>query len=138
MASIAPRPDQLQEALADVPQGVPIVMLNMLRFRETAAYPDGRPAISGRAAYAKYSAEASKQVAQVGGSLVWIGEALGSVIGPPDEQWDQIFLIRYPSFEMFIRMINSAAYQDIVVHRTAALKDSRLIATRENENPRPP
>ena len=48
------------------------------------------------------------------------------------------FLYAIQSLEMFIRMINSAAYQDIVVHRTAALKDSRLIATRENENPRPP
>jgi uncharacterized protein (DUF1330 family) len=134
MASIAPRPDQLQEAISGVPKGVPVVMLNLLRFRELAAYPDGRPAISGRAAYAKYSAEASTQVAQVGGSLVWIGEARGSVIGPPDEQWDQIFLIRYPSIEMFIRMIRSTAYQDIVVHRTAALKDSRLIVTVEKGN----
>ena len=138
MASIAPRPDQLQATIVSVPKGVPVVMLNMLRFRELAAYPDGRPAISGRAAYAKYSTEASKQVAKAGGSLVWIGDAQGSVIGPPDEQWDQIFLVRYPSIEMFIRMINSAAYQDIVVHRTAALKDSRLIATLEKENPSPP
>jgi len=133
MASIAPRPDQLQEAIARVPKGVPVVMLNMLRFRETAAYPDARPAITGRAAYARYSAEASKQVTQVGGRLVWSGDAQGAVIGPPDEAWDLIFLVRYPSIEKFIAMINSPAYQAIVVHRASALKDSRLIVTVEKQ-----
>ena len=108
-----------------------MVMLNMLRFRKTAAYPDGRPAVPGREAYARYSMAASQQVAKVGGSLVWIGGALGSVIGPPDEQWDQIFLVRYPSIEKFIEMIGSAAYQKAVVHRSSALEDSRLIVTIE-------
>jgi len=131
MESITPRPDQLQEAIAGVPKGVPVVMLNMLRFRKTAAYPDGRPAISGRKAYAKYSAAASKHVAKVGGRLVWSGDARGSVIGPPEEHWDQVFLVRYPSSEAFIEMVGSPAYQDIVVHRSAVLKDSRLIATVE-------
>jgi uncharacterized protein (DUF1330 family) len=131
MESIAPRPDQLQEAIAGVPKGVPVVMLNMLRFRKTAAYPDGRPAISGREAYAQYSTAASKCVAKVGGRLVWIGDAQGVVIGPQDEQWDLIFLVRYPSIETFIEMIGSAAYQEIVVHRSSALKDSRLIVTIE-------
>lgn len=131
MESIAPRADQMQEAISAVPKGVPIVMLNMLRFRERAEYPDGRPSISGRSAYAKYSAEAAKHVAKVGGSLVWFGEAQGAVIGPSDEHWDHIFLVRYPSIEKFIEMISSAAYQAIVVHRSSALKDSRLIATIE-------
>jgi len=131
MGSITPRPDQLQEAIAGVPRGVPVVMLNMLRFRKTAAYPDGRPSISGKEAYARYSAEASRQVAKVGGSLVWIGNAQGALIGPPEEHWDQIFLVRYPSIEAFIEMIGSAAYQDIVVHRSSALEDSRLIVTLE-------
>lgn len=131
MESITPRPDQMQAVLTKVPRGVPVVMLNMLRFRETADYPDGRPGVSGREAYAHYSEAASKHVAHVGGSLVWIGTAQGSVIGPPDEKWDQVFLVRYPSIEKFIEMIGSAAYQEIVVHRSAALADSRLIVTLE-------
>ena len=131
MKSIAPRPDQIEEVIAAVPKGVPVVMLNMLRFRKMAEYPDERPKISGREAYAKYSAEAAKHVAKVGGSLVWFGEAQGSVIGPPDEHWDHIFLVRYPSIEKFIEMISSASYRAIVVHRSSALKDSRLIATVE-------
>ena len=128
MEAIEPRPQQMQAVFANVPKGVPVVMLNMLRFRETAAYPDERPAVSGRQAYAQYSEVAFKIVEKLGGSLVWFGEAKGSAIGPPDEDWDHIFLVRYPSIEAFMEMIRSAAYQDILVHRSAALEDSRLIA----------
>lgn len=133
MESVTPRAHQIQEVTANVPKGVPVVMLNMLRFREIAAYPDGKPTISGRQAYAKYNQGASKLVAQHGGSLVWFGQARGAVIGPPDENWDRIFLVRYPSIEKFIEMIASAAYREIVVHRSSALKDSRLIVTVEKE-----
>ena len=128
MESIDPRPNQIQEMISKVPKGVPVIMLNMLRFREIAEYPDGKPNISGREAYAKYSEEALKHIERIGGKLIWFGEAKASVIGPPDEYWDHIFLVRYPSIEKFIEMINCASYQDIVVHRSSGLKDSRLIA----------
>jgi len=131
MASIHPRENQLQELVAKAPKGIPVVMLNLLRFREIADYPDGKSTISGREAYAKYSKEAAKLVEKSGGQVVWFGKAQGSVIGPPDEHWDQIFLVRYPSIEKFIEMISSDAYQEIVVHRSSALKDSRLIMTLE-------
>lgn len=131
MESIRPRPNQMQEIISKAPKGVPIVMLNMLRFKEIADYPDGKSTTSGREAYAKYSKEAAKLVAKIGGQVVWFGEVQGSVIGPPDEQWDQIFLVRYPSVEKFIEMVSTAAYQEIAVHRSSALKDSRLIMTIE-------
>ena len=132
MDTVDPRPNQMKELISKVPKGVPIVMLNMLRFRETAKYPDGRSELTGRDAYAIYSKEAFKHVKQCGGEVIWFGDAQGAAIGPPGESWDQIFLVRYPSIDMFIEMVNSASYQDIVVHRTSALKDSRLIATIES------
>jgi uncharacterized protein (DUF1330 family) len=131
MSSINSIPGQAEEAISAVPKGVPVVMINMLRFRENAKYPDGRSDISGRDAYAIYSGEAFKHLIKYGAEIVWFGEALASVIGPNNECWDQIFLVRYPSIDVFIEMINSASYQDILVHRSSALKDSRLIATIE-------
>ncbi len=131
MENIDPRPNQIQEAISKIPKGVPVVMLNMLRFRETANYPDDRSNISGRDAYAKYSEKAFEHVKKVGGRLVWFGDAKGSIIGPSNESWDQIFLVRYPSIEKFMEMINRDSYREIVVHRSASLKDSRLIATVE-------
>ncbi|MDY6904619.1 MAG: DUF1330 domain-containing protein [Thermodesulfobacteriota bacterium] len=131
MGAINPEEGQIREVIEGVPKGVPVVMLNMLKFREKAAYPDGRAGVSGEEAYAAYTRAAFKQVQKVGGELVWFGDAKASVIGPPDEAWDQVFLVRYPSIEKFFEMVNSAAYQEVVVHRTSALLDSRLIAVLE-------
>lgn len=123
---------QAAQRFSQIPRGVPIVMLNMLNFRDAADYLDGGPPATGEQAYAKYRAEASKLVAKVGGAPVWSGDAKAAVIAPDNEHWDEVLLVRYPSLEAFFSMINSEAYQAIVFHRTAALEDSRLIATVEN------
>ena len=59
------------------------------------------------------------------------GASAGSLIAPPDESWDQIVLVRYPSIDAFMAMIESTEYKGVVRHRTAALKDSRLVASVE-------
>lgn len=127
------RNDRMGRLLGEIPRGTPVVMLNMLKFRETAEYPEGGPQLSGREAYARYRKAASKLVAEVGGGPVWSGNAKAAIIAPDGEQWDEVFLVRYPSIEKFLQMISSQAYQDVVVHRSAALADSRLIATVESE-----
>ena len=56
--------------------------------------------------------------------------ACGStVIGPADEQWDVLILVRYPSPTAFIDMVTTPEYQALSGHRTAALADSRLVPT---------
>ena len=40
--------------------------------------------------------------------------------------WDEIILVEYPSRMAFEQMISSSEYQVDVIHRTAALEDSRL------------
>lgn len=113
------------------------MMLNMLKFREAAAYSEGEASsadaqsMSGRDAYQIYREAASKLVAKVGGETVWKGDAKAEVIAPASEEWDEVFLVRYPSIEAFIQMVASEPYRKIVIHRSAALADSRLIATVE-------
>lgn len=131
MNSIEAPSGRIEKILPRIPKGVAVVMLNMLRFKKSAAYPDARPGISGRQAYAAYSEGAMAQVEDVGGRVIWFGRARGTVIGPPDETWDHIFLVRYPSIERFMEMVSRPAYRELLVHRTAALEDSRLILTLE-------
>ena len=57
-----------------------------------------------------------------------------SVIAPDTEEWDETVLVQYPSREAFLGMIESEAYLAISPHRTAALLDSRLIATKTTMN----
>lgn len=103
-----------------------VVMINLLRFQEIADYPDGVQC-SGREAYATYSRRASGKVAQAGGEVLYHGAVLGGIIAPAEEQWDEVLLVRYPSFDAFRKMISDPDYQRITVHRTAALEDSRLL-----------
>ena len=133
--SIDPTRDSVKQLAQNVPSGVPVVMLNLLRFRSEAHYaPDmQQPARSGREAYAVYGREIVPHLQQVGGKLIWQGEARHAFIAPPDEQWDEVLLVEYPSKDAFLSMLKSPAYQEITFHRTAALEDARLIVTTKQD-----
>lgn len=105
----------------------PVEMLNLLRFRETAAYPDGRK-ISGADAYKAYGRESAPVFQRVGGKIIWRGEPQVTLIGPADERWDMAFIARYPSANAFLEMVTDPHYQQSAVpHRQAAVADSRLV-----------
>lgn len=106
----------------------PVNMLNLLRFRERAAYSDGDRGLSGRDAYASYSAGAKPFLAETGAEILWNAIGLHGLIGPQNEVWDAGFIVRYPSKEAFVSMIMHDDYQAITHHRTAALENSRLYA----------
>jgi len=131
MASIEPTREQLAHLLQDVEDGKPIVMINLLRFRERADYSHGLAGdpCSGREAYDRYGMAVLPLLQGVGGRIRWRGEAKLVVIGPSGESWDEAILVEYPSRSAFVSMVTSDAYQEISGHRTAALADSRLIAT---------
>lgn len=132
MEAVNPTPEQLQQVLADTPKDQPIVMLNLLRFRERASYADNSPERTGREAYKLYMEEAAACVKAVGAEVIWSGHSVGSLIAPPDESWDQVLLVRYPSIDAFMAMIESSDYKGVVKHRTAAVRDSRLVANLED------
>lgn len=51
------------------------------------------------------------------------------LLSPTNERWHKVLLVRYPSKQAFLEMIQNPDYQAITIHRKAALEDSRLIAT---------
>lgn len=104
----------------------PIQMLNLIRFRERAAYSDGRD-VSGRQAYAAYSRASLPIFERVGGRQVWIAFPELLLIGPPEERWDIAFVAEYPSGAAFVEMLQDTTYREAVKHRTAAVEDSRLL-----------
>jgi uncharacterized protein (DUF1330 family) len=129
MPSIDPSEAQLAR-LVDLEDGKPIVMINLLRYRERAAYDSSADAepCSGREAYERYGMCVLPLLARVGGRIRWRGDARVLVIGPADEHWDEVLLVEYPSRSAFVSMVVSDDYRAIMHHRTAALSDSRLIA----------
>ena len=101
-------------------------MLNLVRFRDNAAYPDGRNA-TGAEAYAAYGRESYPVFSRLGGRIVWRGRFELMLIGPTDEKWDECFIAEYPSVAAFIEMIRDPVYREAVKHRQAAVLDLRLI-----------
>jgi uncharacterized protein (DUF1330 family) len=110
----------------------PIDMLNLVRLRGQAAYPDGRPA-TGAEAYAAYGRESGPVFRRVGGEIVWRGAFELMLIGPADERWDHCFIARYPNVAAFVEMIRDPVYREAVKHRQAAVEDSRLIRLKNVE-----
>ncbi|MEL6142425.1 MAG: DUF1330 domain-containing protein, partial [Bacteroidota bacterium] len=109
-----------------------VVMLNLLRFKEVADYsefPALAPgaAISGRVAYERYMQAVTPLLQQAGSEVLFMGQGNTYLIGPPDEQWDVVLLVRHASSQRFLQFASDEAYQKIAGHRTAALADARLL-----------
>lgn len=118
------------EAFKALPRDQPVMMINLVRFREKAAYEDGRDS-SGAQAYAAYGRESSPIFQRVGGEIVWRGRPEVVLIGPSDELWDVVFIARYPTAGAFLEMVTDPVYREAVKHRQAAVLDSRLIRAAE-------
>jgi uncharacterized protein (DUF1330 family) len=128
--SIDPLREQF-EAFKALPRNAPIQMLNLIRLRETAAYPEGHPDhgrnVSGLEAYRAYGRASGPIFRRVGGKQVWAGRPEVVVTGPADEKWDLAFIAEYPSAAAFLAMVTDPEYREHVKHRQAAVLDSRLI-----------
>ncbi|KUJ85534.1 hypothetical protein AVO45_00610 [Ruegeria marisrubri] len=125
-------PERAQfEAFKSLDRDHPIEMLNLVKFRAIAVYPDGHEkagaGLSGAEAYRLYGAETAPIIARLGASIIWRGTFQTTLIGPGDEAWDEIFVARYPTAHAFLEMVTDPAYQKAVVHRQAAVETSRLI-----------
>ena len=109
-----------------------VMMLNLLRFRAVAdysAHPELAPAtaISGAEAYERYMAHTLPHLEASGGELLFVGEGGSFLIGPANERWDRVLLVRQRSAEAFLAFAGDDAYLAGLGHRTAALEDSRLL-----------
>ncbi|CUU59890.1 DUF1330 domain-containing protein [Frankia sp. CcI49] len=110
----------------------PFTMLNLLRFRDWAdysAHPDLAPPepIPGHLAYDRYVRHTLPYLAASGGSVEFFGVGGHPFVGPTDERWDLVMLIRQGGVADFLAFASNEGYLAGVGHRTAALADSRLI-----------
>jgi uncharacterized protein (DUF1330 family) len=121
----APRPGVL-EGLAGRHSG-PVVIMNLLKFKADAG--DGR---TGRQAYADYGALAADILPIYGAEVVWTGRQQAIITGGPQDDWDVVLLVRYPSVDALARMSASPEYRAIYHHRTAALEREAVTALTED------
>ena len=130
--AVYPTREKLME-LAGSRDESPVVMLNLLKFREVAEYTDGRDErISGREAYMRYG-EAMRGIVEAGGGRMLISADLKDVvIGEVGDLWDVVAMVEYPSAAGFFAIAASPVVAEIGVHREAGLAGQLLIRSTLN------
>ena len=121
--AITPNQQQFADLVANPDHG-PVVMLNLLKFKPRAEHSEE----SGAAEYQKYGATAVQMLEARGGKVLWAGRADQILIGDPEQDWDQVILVEYPSRAAFLDMVSQPEYQDAHTHRESGLARTVLIA----------
>ena len=117
------------KSLSELDQAAPVVMLNLMRFRERSLDGDG----SGWDAYLRYSALTVPMIKARGGTLLWTGDAKAVALGAQDgHQWDYLALVYYPDVAAFIDMMTSPDYETSCdPHRHNGCEEHVIICTSE-------
>lgn len=127
--AVFPGEDQIKDIQAPVAEG-PIVMVNLLKFRDRAMYADGRASdLSGREAYMIYGREVPRLVRKHGGKIIYVGDVRFMMLGRAEPLWDEVALAQYPSQRALFEMSMSPEWLEIAVHRTAGLEGQLNIET---------
>ena len=107
-------------------------LLNVLRFKETADYSSapeldpGAP-ISGADAYERYLAHVLPFVERAGGRLLYRAAGGPWLLGPEDERWDLVPVVRHVDEGAFQQLMADPAYHAGTGHRTAGVADGRAM-----------
>jgi len=133
MYAIEINPEDMLSAERLIPPDMPIVMLNLVTYRESVEYP-GMERCTGREAYLTRYAPAFNRAAAAAGidgiEVVYLGTVAASIVPRQKCPWDEVVLVRYPSFSALRTVIESPLYKsDAEPLRKAALKDWQFIVT---------
>lgn len=128
---IEPSVEAVMDLLSRKIEG-PVVMLNLLKLRGVADYsqlPDLAPKepITGAEALQRYIEHTLPYLKASGGSITMMGKGGQFLIGPRDETWDAVMLIKQNSVKDFLDFAQNQQYLEGLGHRTAAISDSRLL-----------
>ena len=113
---VDPRGADLKRFLSE-DDGGPVVMLNLLRYRE-----------GGQGQYHEY-VRRFREFLPDGARILFVGDCSTILVAPETHRWDAVLVVRYPTRRSFTEMVANPAYQEITVLRTAALDEAVLQAT---------
>lgn len=109
----------------------PIFMVNLLKFKDKAEYPDKRETnLTGKEAYAIYGKEVVEHLEKVGGKPIFGGEVTRLMLGEVEDLWDQVAIAMYPNRKAMLAMIQDPDYIKSAQHRVAGLEGQLNIETK--------
>jgi uncharacterized protein (DUF1330 family) len=112
---------ELAALAADAPDK-PVVMLNLNRYRD-------------RAAYERYGEAALPVLARVGARVLWHAQASQTVIGEEADRPDEVIAVWYPSAAAFLAFATDPEIVAALEHRRAALERAVLICCESGPEP---
>ena len=131
--AMMPNETQLKE-FNEQKEDKPIFMVNLLKFKKLAQYPDKRETnLSGQEAYAIYGKEVVEHLAKVGGKPIFGGNVERLMLGEVEDLWDQVAIAMYPSRKAMLEMISDPDYIESAQHRVAGLEGQLNIETSVEE-----
>lgn len=124
-SQIHPSSAQFQALINDYPKDQPVVMINILKFKEKS----GNGEETGQEAYARYSMNVLPFLKKAEGRLLWSGTVHNTVVGSEDGKPDMVLLVQYPSINNFVKMATDPEYLKIANDRTIGLEYGGLLAS---------
>ena len=127
-------PSQMEKMMGPGPDG-PIVMVNLLKFKDKAVYRDGRETdLTGREAYDIYSRAVIQLIQEFDGRIFFSADVTELAVGLVEDLWDEVALAEYPNRAAMAAMTSSEAWRDMAVHREAGLEGQLNIETVYNSS----
>lgn len=116
--------DQLQRLLSNPTET--FYMVNLIRYREVAEYPDGRQTdLSGREANAIY--DPLPFIQAIGGRVVYNATVDEQIAGAEDVAWDDVAIVEYSCPIAFLAMTTHPEFQATAVHKDAGVETTRVM-----------
>jgi uncharacterized protein (DUF1330 family) len=131
--AVMPNEKQMKDFLEEG-HDEPIFMINLLKFKEKASYPDKRETnLTGAEAYAIYGREVVEHLQKVGGKGIYGGRVARLMLGEVEELWDSVAIAMYPSRKAMLDMISNPDYLKSAEHRIAGLEGQLNIETNSED-----
>lgn len=111
---------EFEHRLRTVPEDEdgPVLMLNLMHYREWADYPDGRTGVTGQQADDLYAP--LKILLELGAAVTLFGDVVAQD-QPDDLPWDRIAAVTYPTRRSFMDMQDRPDFIERHVHKDAGM-----------------
>lgn len=108
----------------------PFYMINLIRFREHAEYPDGRESdLTGEQADAIYASQILPILLDIGARPVFVAGVNLNLVSGDGTAWDQVSVVLYPSRARFFEMLERKDAQAAVVHKEAGVEKTIVLVS---------
>lgn len=106
------------------------VMLNLLRFKDSVTCFEKN--MSGEESYQLYLERISPELKKIGSEVLFKGKPNGFLVGPTDEKWDLMLLVKHQSVAQFLAFSQNKVYLENAKYQVEAIGDFRLLPVLED------